>query len=185
MRHANVHLDRFFFALRPPGPQARQIAAFAERLEQGVRRIRPEHLHITLAITDDFEDYPYDLVKALRQAGERIAADPFEVALDQLSGSNRSMALRPQHSIPALRALQQEISGGMREVGAPMRRDWRYSPHVTLFYRNGSPFARPVPEFGWRVEELFLIRSYVGRTRHDVLGHWPLRARESAQYALL
>ncbi len=185
MQHAVLHLDRFFFALRPPGPEARRIAAFAERLEEGGRRVRWEHLHMTLAITDDFEDYPYDLVKALRRVGDRVAAAPFDLVLGQLSGGNRSTALRPQHGVPGLKALQGTIADRMREGGVPMRREWRYSPHVTLFYRNGAPFSRPVAEFGWHVEELFLIRSHVGRTRHDVLGHWPLRAPEIAQYALL
>jgi 2'-5' RNA ligase len=184
MQHSPIPLDRFFFALRPPGHEARRIAAFADRLGQGVRTIRPDHLHVTLAITDDFTDYPYALVKSLRKVGDRVAAEPFDVKFDQLSGSTRSLALRPQHGIPELKRLQQTVADRMREAGAPMRKDWRYSPHVTLFYRNGSPFVRPVPEFGWRAQELFLIRSHVGRTHHDVVDHWVLRPEEQSQFNL-
>ena len=43
---------------------------------------------------------------------------------------------------------------------------------MTLFYRNGEPFSRPVRPVRWIAEEFVLIHSIVGRTQYDVLGCW-------------
>jgi 2'-5' RNA ligase len=173
---------RFFFALRPDEVTARRTRAFAEQLfgEKGL--LRSEHLHITLAITEDF-DQPFGaVIERLLQAGASVAAPPFEVVLDRLSASSRSIALRPEHVMPPLRTLQKRITEAMDRERVEMRAGWAFSPHQTLVYRSGTPFSRPVELFRWPAREFLLIHSFVGQTKHEILGRWQL---EDRQYRLL
>lgn len=173
---------RLFFALKPSLLVARQTDHFAAALARDARRVRLEHQHVTLALTDDRTDYPYALVKALLRTASAVRADPFDLPLDRLSVGTRSVALAPSHSIPPLRTLQQAVATAMTRAGAALRPDWRFSPHQTLFYTKQAPEQRPVAGFCWRVEDFVLVCSHVGRTRHDILGRWPLRG--SGQYEL-
>lgn len=172
---------RYFFALLPDEVTGRRIHAFAERELGGKGLMRPERLHVTLALTADF-DAPYPaLAAALRRAGDAVAAAPVPLVLDRLSAGQRTAALRPAHDIPALRALQAEIARAMAREGVPMRRDWRFSPHVTLAYRDGEPVQRRSEDFGWTARDFVLIESLVGLTRHCLLARWPLEPARDPQ----
>ncbi|NWK95108.1 2'-5' RNA ligase [Sphingobium lactosutens] len=175
-------LYRLFFALKPPPVVARQIDHFAEGVDPDAQRIRIDHQHVTLGITADWSAYPYERIKALRRAATGIMAEPFDLMFDRLSLGGRSAALRPSHSIAGLKQLQHQVVDAMRRADIMMRPDWSFSPHQTLFYREGPPAQRPIEGFGWRVDEVALVCSHVGRTRHELIGSWPLRG--SAQYDL-
>lgn len=175
-------LYRIFFALKPPQRVARQIDHFAATLAPDAKRILLAHQHVTLAITVDRQDYPYEQIKALRRIATCIMADPFDLRLDRLSEGGRSVALRPSHGIAGLKQLQRRVAEAMQRAGATPRPGWSFSPHQTLFYRDGRPAQRPIDGFGWRVEEFTLICSHVGHGRHDIIGRWPLRGE--AQYRL-
>ncbi len=142
---------RYFFALLPDVVTARRIHAFAEGQFGAKGLMRPERLHVTLAITADFDAPDATLVDALLRAGDAVIAEPFELKLDRLSGGQRTVALRPAHSVPPLRALQAAIARAMSEQGMAMRPDWKFSPHLTLVYRDGEAIARPTEAFGWSV----------------------------------
>ena len=184
MRHdmRSKSLYRLFFGLQPSPVVARQTDHLAESLAEGPRRILPEHQHVTLAITADYDDYPYAVIKALLRAGTTVMAEPFDLPLDRLSFSNKSAALRPSSSVPLLNALQRAIIDAMRGAGVSLRPGWSFSPHQTLFYREGRPEQRRIEGFNWRVERFALICSHVGRTRHETLGTWPLKG--DGQYSL-
>ena len=176
-------LYRLFFAVKPPAQVARQIDRFAETLDSSADRIRPENQHVTLGITNDEPSYPYERIEALRQMGAGIGAAPFDLLLDRLSIGGRSAALRPSHRIRGLSALRQEVARAMQGAGVQSRIGWAFSPHQTLFYRRSPPEQRAVAGFGWRVEDVVLICSHVGHTRHDIVGRWPLSG--DRQYRLL
>ena len=176
-------LYRAFYAIKPPERVARQIDHFADALDPTADRVPAGHQHITLGITTDAPVYPYERIKALRRAGAGIRAEPFDLTLDRLSIGGRSAALRPAHAVPGLTALRQEIIRAMQNADATTRPGWTFSPHQTLFYRDGRPDQRPVPGFGWRVEEVVLVCRHVGRTRHEIVGRWPLTG--DRQYRLL
>lgn len=176
-------IHRYFFALLPDAMAARRIQAFAERQfgEKGL--MRADRLHVTLAITADFNAAYPALAEALRRAGDMVAAAPFDLALDQLSRTRETAALRSAHGLPPLRALQEAIARAMAAQGVPMRPNWRFNPHVTLMYRKGDPLLlRPVENFGWAVREFVLIESLVGATRHNQLGRWSLSAAQPSLF---
>lgn len=176
-------LYRLFYALKPTPLVARQTDHFADMVGGGCQRIRPDHQHVTLAVTADHVQYPYGIIKALVRAGTSVLAEPFDLPLDRLTFTNRSAALRPSRTVPPLVALQRSIVAAMNAAGVLLRPGWSFSPHQTLFYRDGRPGQRMVDGFTWQVEEFVLICSHVGRTRHDVVGTWPLQG--SGQFSFL
>lgn len=183
METRSVHtLFRLFFALKPSPLIARQTDHYAETIAEGARRIAVDHQHVTLAITCDYADYPYAVVKALLRAGTGVTGEPFDLRLDRLSMGNRSAALRPSHRVPLLNALQQQIAAKMRGAGISMRPGWSFSPHQTLFYREGRPDQQRVEGFCWHVDQFMLVCSHVGRTHHETLATWSLSG--SGQYSL-
>lgn len=183
MHARTVPLYCLFFAVKPPPVLARSIDYFAELRAGKQRRIMRDHQHVTLGITIDWLDYPDEQIKALLRGATAIMAEPFDLLFDQLSCGDRSVALRPSHTIDALKELQRQVALAMRQAGMTPRPDWNFSPHQTLFYHHdGAAPSQRINGFGWHVEEFVLICSHVGRTRHDILGRWSLRG--SAQYSL-
>lgn len=168
------YTHRFFFALKPDPVTARRTDVFAEGIAGGARRIRPEHLHMTLAITHDYPDYPYALVERLLEAGDSIRADPLTVTFDRLVEGYRSVSLRPSHRDPVLIALQKDIAAAAIAHGALLREDYSFDPHQTLCYRDGPVHQRRCPPIAWAVRELALVHSIYGRTQHATLRSWAL-----------
>jgi 2'-5' RNA ligase len=175
---------RYFFAALPDPVSAARIHAWAERTLGPYGMQGAERLHVTLAITDDFAAPQSSLVEALIRAGERLAAAPFDLLLDRLSIGGRSIALRSGHIQPAMRELQARIARALAAEGTGMRQGWRFSPHVTLGYRESPSSTQPVANLGWTVSEVALIHSLVGVTRHEILGRWPLDPRPDPQLSL-
>lgn len=173
---------RLFFALKPPPVVARQIDRFAGTLATDVQNIPIENQHVTLGITDDWPDYPYEMVKALRRSAARMMAEPFDLLMDGVNVGARSAALRPSQRIAGLKQVRRQVADAMARAGAMPRAGWHFSPHQTLFYRAGQPAQQRIDGFGWRVEEVVLVCSHVGRTRHETIGTWPLLG--DAQYSL-
>lgn len=172
-----VPAHRLFFALQPPRREAAAIGRMGERLRDIRARVADERLHATLAVTDDFADFPEALARRMVEIGDMVSATPLAVALDRLSASTRSVALRPGRVLPGLRELADQLQLPMER--ARMRRTgWTFSPHVTLGYRDGQPFSERVETIGWQCDEFVLIHSVVGRTQHHLLRRWPLVPRQ-------
>lgn len=165
---------RYFFAALPDRVSASRIHAWAERTLGPEGLLEAKRLHVTLAITDDFPEAQPALAGAMLRSGERVAASSFDMVLDRLSVGTRSTALRPGHGQPPLTALHKDIAEAMAGEGVEMREGWRFSPHVTLAYRESLPATRPVTDRGWAVGNFALVHSLVGLTRHEVLGSWAL-----------
>ncbi|MEA3031007.1 MAG: 2,3-cyclic 3-phosphodiesterase [Sphingomonadales bacterium] len=172
-------LHRLFYALRPPPAAASHLHDRCAWLRPAHRRVGPDRLHITLNILDDRPCLPLDLLAAMVAVGDAVAANPFRIIFDQLSGGRRSIVLRPSEKIAALHRFQRHLAEGLAHAGVETRRDARFSPHITLLHRGCSGFTEAVDPVSWRVEEFFLIESLVGWTRHVVRGRWPLDRRAS------
>jgi 2'-5' RNA ligase len=175
---------RYFFAIRPDGRTARRTHAFAESALGPEGLLRADRLHVTLAITGDFEIPQPALAEALLHAGSAVRARPFDLVLDRRSTSPRTIALRPAHVVPELRALGAAIFRAMAREGIALREGWSFSPHMTLAYRPGRPSQEAAQEIGWPVTEFALVHSLVGATRHETLGRWPLEPMPEAQLSL-
>lgn len=182
MRHDSVILHRLLFAVRPKPPVNGRIDWLSVQLGGDARRISVQNQHVTLCIFDDDSAFSEARAAVACEAGDAVNAAPFDLVLGQLSGSLRSVALRPTRTNRPLMELQRELERQVRAVGLSLRGDYRFSPHLTLFYRDAPPFSRRIEPIRWHVDEFVLIHSLVGRTEHRVLGCWPLRG--GPQYSL-
>ena len=169
---------RFFFALIPPITLARRIANAAHWFETDGTPVRADRLHVTLFIAEDRFDAPAELIATLREIGGAIAAAPVEMTLDHVSGGRQSIALRAQHKNAALDALHRQVAGRCAAAGIAAIPGRVFSPHLTLGYRNGLSFSERIAPLGWTADELVLIHSHLGQTRHEAIGRWPLVDRQ-------
>jgi 2'-5' RNA ligase len=167
---------RLFFALQPPPAAAAFIRDGCAWLGRGTW-VRPEHLHLTLNILDDWPFLPSHLLEAMVAAGDRIAFAPFRIVLDQLSGSNRSVVLRPSERITALHRFQQQLADALAQGGVRTRGGVRFSPHLTVRHPGRHPFVEAADPVSWTVESFVLVESLVGWTRHVVHRTWLLGTR--------
>ena len=172
---------RFFFALLPPLRAASEIERLSSTLGPG-KRVLTEHLHVTLAITPDYREPPIGLAGRMMRIPGDLHLGPFALVLDRLSGSGGSLALSPSNKPDRLLLLQRQLERALVRSGL-RRPGWRFHPHLTLLYREGVPFARPVAPIGWQVDELALVHSHVGLTHHDILARWPLCPAGSGRLA--
>jgi RNA 2',3'-cyclic 3'-phosphodiesterase len=168
---------RLFFAVQPPALERRLIGCVRDRHPEIVHEVANDRLHGTIAITDDFPDFPAVLAERMLAIGDAAFAAPHDIILDRLSGSARSLALRPGHVLRGVADLARQLHGPMLRAGI-LRPGWSFSFHVTLGYRDGGSFTLPVDPLGWHATEFVLIHSIVGRTKHIVLRRWPLVPRQ-------
>lgn len=170
-------LHRYFFALQPPEAIARRAAILRDAFAESGSIVRSGRLHMTLAITEDYQERPARVVDRLLAIGDMIDAEPFSVSLDRLSGNGGTIALRAGRPPAGLGLLQRQIDNQMRYWNV-RRPNWTFNPHMTLVYRPHQEFIRPVEPLSWEATELVLIHSLVGRGVHNELGRWPLDRRQ-------
>jgi 2'-5' RNA ligase len=176
---------RYFFAVVPPLRLARQVTNAMPWLDAGGRSPQPARLHITMFILPDFQSVPNGAEDILCAMGDAVAAAPVPVTLDMISASTRSIALRPRHRIAELAALRRELTFQAAVAKIAERPGYNFSAHMTLGYRDGTPFSQPVEPIAWIADEFVLVHSHLGKTRHDVVARWPLRAPVDPQLSLL
>jgi 2'-5' RNA ligase len=59
------------------------------------------------------------------------------------------------------------------ELHFPVEANANFRPHVTLLYDRPVE-DEPIDPVSWRVKEVVLVRSHVGKTKYDWLGRWEL-----------
>ena len=175
--------DRLFFALRPDANASSHVTPVAHALRTAHRLrgavVPAARWHVTLCFVGDFAGVPPDLLAALQAAGTAPAGEPaFDVVFDQAgsfeSGSpRRPLVLRGGDALADLVGFQSRLVGvlGAHGVALPTR---PYVPHLTLLYDRVAVPLQPVAPVAWRADGFELVRSRIGRGRHDVLARWPL-----------
>jgi len=175
--------DRLFFAVMPDAATAQRIAALAQRLrgELGLRgQPRPTaHFHITLHHLGDYVGLPADVLAQARAAAAGVAQAGFDVIFDHVASFNAKrklpLVLRGQEpALAELVQLQQALGQRMATCGLGRRVEKLFVPHLTLLYDDRSIAPQVIEPLRWRVDELLLVHSLLGRTEHRVLGRWPL-----------
>jgi len=166
-------LHRLFFAIKPAMHAIPPIAA-ARRLYCPGKPVRDEHLHVTMEIFDDQFGLSEGLVDRLVAVGNDIDMPGFLLQLGRVVGTTRSVALRPKGRSTGLALLQRAIHARVLEAGLSAREGWSFNPHMTLGYRDEPAFARSIDPIEWQVQELVLVHSHVGQTKHDTIGRWAL-----------
>jgi RNA 2',3'-cyclic 3'-phosphodiesterase len=173
-----------FFAVKPARRYAQRLDQLGERVcaEHDLcgRRVDVDRLHVTLWDLGEYPQPPHALIAAARQVGDAVEMRPFTAAFDRFLGFRQRsddwpFVLGGCDGVAGLILLQ-------RAIGARIDRAWfrRWAkpirtPHMTVLYGRGQTLEQPVEALDWRVDELLLVLSLRGLTRHLPVGRWPLR----------
>jgi 2'-5' RNA ligase len=177
------HRQRFklFFALKPDASIAARLSKLGVYLDQlhGIDgdRLKTDRLHITLHLLGEYDERPELDIALAHRAADAVVADAFDVEFD------RAMTFRTPSNPYVLcvgeRSKQIEdfwLKLGIEIANVRPFRKPPFTPHMTLSY-NGQPKAEHAIEpLCWTAREFVLINSHVGKTYHEQVGHWPLRA---------
>ncbi|MCL7713288.1 RNA 2',3'-cyclic phosphodiesterase [Stenotrophomonas mori] len=176
----DIPTERLFFAVMPDPATAWRIAELAEGLRGdhglGGRPLAQERLHVTLHHLGDYAGLPPSLLAKARQAAARVRQPAFEVCFDEVGSfaGNRQhpFVLRSAHGADLLQGLHQALARGLQGLG--LRPEPAFTPHLTLLYDSRRLPPQPVQPMRWLVREFVLIRSYLGQTRYQLEGRFPL-----------
>lgn len=180
--------DRLFFAVRPDARTASRIENLAQALRaaHGLRgkSLGPERFHVTLHLVGDFAGGipPAVLDDALAVAGPVASqASPFDVGFDTVASFTRKRRNMPlvmlgHAGVQGLAKLQQDLLPALVRAGLARDSGAAFVPHLTLLYDDLPITPRPVEAPAWHVAQLLIMRSLLGRSRHEVLARLPLGA---------
>lgn len=176
--------NRLFFAVLPDEGAAVQAAALAGGLSASGRdtRVRREHLHVTLHHLGDHHGVPAPVMQMAQRAAQAAASATvrFDIGFEQLqrfdrNGRKAATVLAGQAGLAAVRALQALLGAEMKRAGLGQWVEKNFTPHMTLLYGHGATVLQAIEPVAWSVHELVLVHSFLGETRHELLGRWPLR----------
>lgn len=148
------------------------------RRQRGIdRSYGMNRIHSTVLPLWDNRDSTPARSLLLEQALSSLRADPFPVVFDTLKDN----ALVGVQATRGLRTFRKTLVQHLIELGVPVP-NYQSPPHISLVY--GPPIKRriEIPPIGWQVEEFLLVRSIHGESRHEVLGRWPLIARQGSLF---
>ena len=181
-----VATERLFFAVRPDAATAQRIESLAQHLRRlhGLRgkSLGPERFHVTLHLIGDFAaGIPTDVQAGALEAARPVAADasPFSLGFDKVASFTRKrrnmpLVLLAQDGAEDLARMQRSLVSALTRAGLAGRSEPLFTPHLTLLYDDLALIPQSIELVSWRVDELLLVRSLLGRGRHEVLGRVPL-----------
>ncbi|WP_109125492.1 2'-5' RNA ligase family protein [Dyella sp. C11] len=177
----------YFFALMPAGIALQQIGERRAHAVREAQELRPSpvedhRLHLTLCTPKSLKRLRAPFEESLKRAGDDVTAAAFGLRLDgfeKFTGGygQACLVLRSDGETgPRAQALKDAIGEALFKHGFGWDKG-ALSPHVTLYYANDVALPDSVGQpVDWQVDEFVLIRSHVGKHRHDVIGRWPLAA---------
>lgn len=176
--------DRLFYALLPDVESAGQIVEFARRLRADHHPrgalIPSERLHVTLAFLGDFAGLPKGIVSSALAAGEQLDETPFDVTFDRLQKfghDKQAVVLRGEEVAAGVNEFRRRLVGAMRRQGLKLAGPPGFTAHITVMYDDGPIVEEQVAPVSWKAKEFVLVRSLIGKSRHEILGRWPLQSR--------
>lgn len=172
---------RLFFAAVPPQPVVERMAQ-VWRLAGISAPFRRPVLHMTIQMVADAECVDAELARFFCRPMQDFRFPAFDITLDRIANfGSRAERRRPlvfttrgQEAAPnaLARAIRRRFAGS----SWPLRGGY-VTPHVTAGYGRPLPdLLRLVPPIHWHVDELVLIDSLQGLTRHLPLARWRLDA---------
>lgn len=176
--------DRLFFALLPDAAAIARIEKLVRDLQGDFglkgKPLGAKRFHVTLHVVDDFPYFPREIADASARTAHSVAAmPPFKLGFDRVGSFTRKarnmpLVLLGDDGLVTVRALQQALVDALTQAH-PGRGREHYTPHLTLLYDDQHVVARPIEPITWTAREFVLVRSLIGRSRHEVLARLPLR----------
>ncbi len=142
-----------------------------------------ERFHITLHHLGDFAGLPPHIVAMAEEAGAAAAAAvaPVDITLDRAMSfvakpGKHPYVLLGSDGVAALVNFQRALGAAMAKTGLKVSlAKSTFTPHVTLLYDAHSVAEHAVELVSWTAQELVLVHSLLGQTKHVPLARWALR----------
>lgn len=176
--------DRLFFAIRPDADAAARIDRLVQdlRAKHGLRGkpLGVERFHVTLFHVGDFAGLPSNVVGLAGEAARTVSAvPPFRLGFERVASFSRRprnmpMVLLGSDVLLAVTRFQQTLAAALASVGLGHGGGANYTPHLTLLYDDRYVAAQSIEPIAWTAHEFVLVRSLIGKGRHEVLEHFPL-----------
>ena len=181
-KDAPVQMHRVFFAVFPDEAARRAIARVAEDIRSGPmmrgRWIDPSRYHMTLHFLGDSPELRQDLVDRAATAAIKVDLPAFVLSLERIATFHRRKppgVLRCADGATPVHTLWQTLRRELVHVGLGAILEPDFTPHVTLFYSDGSMLEPAAIEpIAWTVRDFVLVHSVVGRKDYRILGRWML-----------
>jgi RNA 2',3'-cyclic 3'-phosphodiesterase len=166
-----VDFYRYFLGFRTDPRLSRTLAAIGAGAGQ---RVRPGLLHLTLCVIAEVEARDRFLLSRVGAALAGQALHAVRIALGRVVGGPGGAAVRTIGRQDDLQDFYGALVRWLAGRGlAPLHRRSGLHPHVTLGH-DPCRFESFNIAIEWLAGDLLLIESEVGRSRHNVLGRWPL-----------
>jgi len=168
-------VGRYFFAIWPEAPAARELARVGESLSElvGGKPTPAQKIHITLAFLGVLDDG--GLGGAVSAAG-RIRGSAISMAMDSVGSFRRAKVgwAAPSARVARLVRLQAKLADALRDAGFRLE-EREFNPHATLVRKIGKPVPpAPMPPVEWSSNGFTLVES-TGDGRYEVRESWALR----------
>jgi len=176
-------LHNYFFALQPDGAATARIGEVTQgllRRRPGLGRpMAPQRLHVSVKSVGVDERPMDDWAERAAAAVGRVRFPTFMLAFNRLAAfgggrEQRALVLRGDEGVLGVDLLRAAIHEALVKARLTPRRQPAFEAHVTLVrgaYDGPELFIAPV---AWWVREFVLIHSFVGETRYEVAGRFPL-----------
>jgi RNA 2',3'-cyclic 3'-phosphodiesterase len=169
-----LQCHRLFFAIRPPVEIIGEIAALRYRPGVGGTPVSDAHLHVTLFMLGSFQDFPARQVTKICNVVSGAEFSALRVCFDLLVQGARSELLLASEPLRGAQALFEKLLLVLACAGIGPASWWPFQPHVTLRHTRQGGDIHPIDMLSWDNDQLFLIHSLVGLTRHRVCHQWSL-----------
>lgn len=168
-----------FFAAIPPLEIKAQMAKAWQTFGTD-EPFRHDMLHLSIYAVAGTDDLDPILIKRARQAAISLRTAPFTLCFDRLttfSGDpgDYPLVVQTEKASHKLNDVAAELHAACRATGLTASRSAKITPHVTLAYGPGFSETRHLAKpILWAIDEITLIDSLQGQSRHVSLGRWPL-----------
>jgi 2'-5' RNA ligase len=170
-----------FFALLPPPSLRPSMARLGAQLRSahglGGNSVGPERLHVTMANCLDGGLSVEEAIVRARMVGNELSYPAFPITFEWTESfyhrpGRCPLVLRGDHGLTDLCAFRRVLHARMLRAGFAVPSS--FTPHVTLLWADRPVGAHPIAPVRWTVEELVLVLSPVGQSRHIHLARWCL-----------
>lgn len=174
-----------FFALVPNDAQAAGLAehaaALCTRFGLSATPIDAQRLHLTLFWLGNHAQEPTALAEGARRTGAAVAPPAPHLKLDRVLSFPREAGVKRPFVLcsdaagaAAVARLRARLRAALIDTG--LRASEVSLPHLTLAYDRLGIAEQAVEPWDWVADELALVCSHVGQSRHDRMARWRLGA---------
>jgi 2'-5' RNA ligase len=179
-----ARLHRLILLFQPSEVERRITTLVGDMLRdlEGIAApVRTSLLHATVAVLLDIDALTDAIIDRYKTIGDEIAGrrfEQFDLSFNRASRrdiGHQPLVLTSTQGRRTFRAMQKAIVDAIALMRLPPLPHGLANPHTTLLYGEGG-VDRSITPVPWRLNELRLVHSHVGLSRHDILASWPLHA---------